>query len=421
MQRGLQRRQTPSGQGCVTIAAKQQFDFAIIGGGIVGASTAWQLSERHPDARLVLIEKEPHAAAHQTGRNSGVIHAGIYYQPGSLKARFCKEGVLATIRFCERHGIPYEQPGKLVVATDELELQRLRALFARAQQNGLTVSWLDEHEFRALEPNVSGIAAILSPSSGIVDYRRITETMIERFAANGGETMFGAPVTGLIEDVDGISIATAKGNLRTSRLIACGGLQADRLAGMMGLDPGIRIVPYRGEYFRLKADKHDLVEHLIYPVPDPSLPFLGVHLTPMIDGSITVGPSALQGFKREGYGRVNLSARDTWDMLSFAGFWRLTARYLGTGLKELRNALFKSAYLRQVQKYCPSLSLEDLEPYPAGVRAMAVNRGGEMVDDFLFVETARSLHVCNAPSPAATSAIPIGEHICQRLERDSTD
>ncbi len=392
------------------------FDFAIIGGGIVGASTAWQLSERHPDARLVLIEKEPHAAAHQTGRNSGVIHAGIYYQPGSLKARFCKAGVEATIGFCEQHGIPYEQPGKLVVATDGPELERLRTLFARAKENGLTVSWLDEREFRALEPNVSGISAILSPASGIVSYGRVAETMIERFAANGGEVMFGAPVTGLAEGSDGVSIATAKGNVRAARLIACGGLQADRLAKMMGLDPGIRIVPYRGEYFRLKADKHDIVKHLIYPVPDPALPFLGVHLTPMIDGSITVGPSALQGWKREGYGRINISARDTWDMLTFPGFWRITAQHFGTGLRELRNAVFRSAYLREVQKYCPSLTLDDLEPYPVGVRAMAVGRNGQMIDDFLFLESERSLHVCNAPSPAATSAIPIGEHICERLE-----
>ena len=392
------------------------FDFAIIGGGIVGASTAWQLSERHPDARLVLIEKEPHPAAHQTGRNSGVIHAGIYYQPGSLKARFCKAGVETTIGFCKQHGIPYEQPGKLVVATDDSEVERLRALFARAEENGLTVSWLDEREFRALEPNVSGISAILSPASGIVSYARIAEAMVEQFAANGGEVMFGAAVTGLTEGGDGVSIATAKGNVRAAKLIACGGLQSDRLAKMMGLDPGIRIVPYRGEYFRLKADKRDIVKHLIYPVPDPALPFLGVHLTPMIDGSITVGPSALQGWKREGYGRINISARDTWDMLTFPGFWRITARHFRTGLKELRNAVFRSAYLRAVQKYCPSLTLDDLEPYPVGVRAMAVDRSGAMVDDFLFLETDTSLHVCNAPSPAATSAIPIGEHICERLE-----
>ncbi len=393
------------------------YDFAIIGGGIVGASTAWQLSKRYPDARIVLIEKEPHSGAHQTGRNSGVIHAGIYYKPGSLKARFCKAGVEATIGFCEEHGISYEQPGKLVVATNDLELERLRALFSRAQENGLTVSWLDEPEFRELEPNVSGIAAILSPASGIVSYGEITENMISQFEVNGGEVMFDAPVTGLAEDASGIDIITAKGGVRCAQLITCGGLQADRLAGMMGLDPGIRIVPYRGDYFRLRAEKQDVVKHLIYPVPNPALPFLGVHLTPMIDGSITVGPSALQGWKREGYGRLNFSVRDTWDMLSYPGFWRITAKYFGTGLRELRNAVFRKAYLREVQKYCPSLSLEDLEPHPVGVRAMAVDRGGEMVDDFLFVESPRSLHVCNAPSPAATSAIPIGEYICERLEK----
>ena len=395
------------------------YDYAIIGGGIVGASTAWQLAKRYPDARLVLIEKEPRAAAHQTGRNSGVIHAGIYYTPGSMKARFCRAGVEATIAFCQEHGIGYEQPGKLVVATNDIELQRLRALYSRAQENGLTASWLDEAEFRALEPNVSGIAAILSPTSGIVSYSKITETMISLFEANGGEVMFDAQVTGLAEDKNFVDITTSKGNVRSAQLISCGGLQADRLAQLMGLDPGIRIVPYRGQYYRLRADKHDIVRHLIYPVPDPELPFLGVHLTPMIDGSITIGPSALQGWKREGYGRINVSLRDTWDMLSYPGFWRITAKNLGTGLKELRNALFKRAYLREVQKYCPSLTLDDLESYPVGVRAQAVGRDGAMVDDFLFIETDRSLHVCNAPSPAATSAIPIGEHICEKLEESS--
>ncbi len=397
------------------------YDFAIIGGGIVGASTAWQLSQRHPGARLVLIEKEPHAGAHQTGRNSGVIHAGIYYTPGSLKARFCKAGVLATVAFCEEHGVPYRQPGKLVVATSDLELERLHTLFARAQENGLTVSWLDEPQFRELEPNVAGVAAILSPASGIVNYAAMAEAMVSRFEANGGEVMFEAPVTGLAENSAGVDVATTTGQVHCRQLIVCGGLQADRLARMMGLDPGIRIVPYRGEYFRLRAEKQDVVQHLIYPVPDPALPFLGVHLTPMIDGSITVGPSALQGWKREGYGRLNFSARDSWDMLSYAGFWRITAKYLGTGLKELRNALSRKAYLRAVQKYCPLLSLEDLEPWPAGVRAMAVDRNGDMVDDFLFLETEHSLHVCNAPSPAATSAIPIGEHICDTVAPNSRD
>lgn len=396
----------------------RMFDFAIIGGGIVGASTAWQLSQRYPDARLVLIEKESRPAAHQTGRNSGVIHAGIYYNPGSLKARFCKAGVHATVSFCEEFGLPCEQPGKLVVATDNPELKQLRALFARAKENGLPVSWLDEAEFRSLEPNVSGIAAILSPTSGIVSYRRITETMIERFQSNGGEVMFDATVIGLLESGRDVTISTKRGDIRCSQLITCGGLQADRLAKMMNLDPGVRIVPYRGEYFRLRAAKHDIVKHLIYPVPNPALPFLGVHLTPMIDGSITIGPSALQGWKREGYGRLNVSLRDTWDMLGYPGFWRISAKYLGTGLRELRNAVFKRAYLEQVRKYCPSLTIDDLEPHPAGVRAMAVDRSGAMVDDFLFIESGRSLHVCNAPSPAATSAIPIGEHICRRLEQN---
>ncbi len=392
------------------------YDFAIIGGGIVGAATAWQLKARHPGARIVLLEKEAECGAHQTGRNSGVIHAGLYYRPGSLKARFCKAGVRAVIEFCGEHGIPFRQPGKLVVATDEIELERLQARLARAQQNGIDVHWLDQADMRELEPHVAGSAAILSPSSGIVSYRAVTETMLRLFTAQGGELMTASEVVRLSEDQSGVRIRTRRGLIRAGYLIACAGLQSDRLARIHGLDPGVHILPYRGEYFRLRKERSDIVKHLIYPVPDPALPFLGVHLTPMIDGSITVGPNALQGWKREGYGHLNFSVRDTWDMLSYPGFWRITSRFLGTGLREFRNALSKPAYLKGVQKYCPSLSLDDLEPHPVGVRAMAVDRHGAMVDDFLFVESARSLHVCNAPSPAATSAIPIGEHICERIE-----
>ena len=392
-------------------------DFTIIGGGIIGAAVASELKRRHPDAGVRLIEKEVALAAHQTGRNSGVIHAGIYYEPGSLKARFCKEGVDATIGFCEANGIPYEQCGKLIVATDELEQQRLLALYERAQTNELEVEMLDARQLVAAEPNVTGRGAIFVKATGIVSYRAVAEAMIDRFRQDGGIVTLGHEVVGIDEDENRVMLRLSDGELvSTRKLVVCGGLMADRLARLQGLDIDFRIVPYRGEYYRLPPDKNNIVRHLIYPVPDPALPFLGVHLTRMIDGSVTVGPSALQGWKREGYGRINFSFRDTAEQLSYPGFWRVSGRFLGTGIRELRNALWKPSYLRQVQKYCPSISLADLQPYPTGVRAMAVSRDGRLLHDFLFAETARTLHVCNAPSPAATSAIPISRHVCDKLD-----
>ena len=392
------------------------YDYAIIGGGIVGLSTAWQLRQRQPDKRIVLLEKERSLAFHQTGHNSGVIHAGIYYEPGSLKADFCRRGVLATMRFCKDNAIPYEQCGKLIVATDAEEHERMLALYARAQQNGIDVELLDKAELRASEPEVRGVGAILSGTTGIVDYRAISGKMAERFSELGGEIRLGATVTGLVESTEAVTVRTDDGaGLETRCLIACAGLQADRVAKLMGLDLDFRIVPYRGEYYRLASHRSDIVRHLIYPVPEPGLPFLGVHLTRMIDGSVTVGPNAVQGFKREGYGRLNFSFRDVLDMISFAGFWRVTRDNFRVGLAELGNSLWKPGYLRLVQKYCPSVALGDLEPYPAGIRAQAVMNDGTLVHDFLFAETPRSLHVCNAPSPAATSAIPIGEHLCDKI------
>jgi L-2-hydroxyglutarate oxidase len=392
------------------------YDFAVIGGGIVGLSTAWQLRQRQPSKRIVVIEKEHAVARHQSGHNSGVIHAGIYYRPGSLKADFCRKGVAATLRFCRDNGVPYEQCGKLIVATNASEHERMLALYERALQNGIEVELLDEAQLRAAEPNVAGAGAILSPTTGIVDYAAVARAMARRIEDLGGEIRTGTEVRALEESVDAVTVRLVDGSaIRARCLIACGGLMADRLAAMMRIDVDFRVLPYRGEYFRLPDEKRSIVRHLIYPVPDPQLPFLGVHLTRMIDGSVTVGPNAVQGWKREGYGRLNFSVRDTAEILSFPGFWRVTSGNLGTGLAELRNSLWKPAYLKQVQKYCPSVKLSDLRPYPAGIRAQAVMRDGTLVDDFLFAETRRSLHVCSAPSPAATSAIPIGDYLCDRI------
>lgn len=399
------------------------YDYVIIGGGIVGLSTAWQLKQRQPDSRILLLEKEAQVASHQTGHNSGVIHAGVYYAPGSLKAKFCKAGMAATIDFCEANGIPYEQCGKLLVATDDLELERMHALYERSIENGLDVELLDRQELRRREPNVKGLGAFLVRSTGIVDYRAICRRMAALFEELGGEILLRTRVTALREDEDAITVSNADGKtIRARFLIACAGLMADRVTRMLDIDTDFHIIPYRGEYFQLPASLNNIVTHLIYPIPDPDLPFLGVHLTRMIDGSVTVGPNAVQGWKREGYGAVNISVRDTAEMLTFPGFWKVALKNFGTGMAETWDSLWKPGYLKRVQKYCPSIRLQDLNPYPAGIRAQAVLRDGSLVHDFLFADSPRSLHVCNAPSPAATSAIPIGEYICDKvLEAHETE
>ena len=392
------------------------FDYVVIGGGIVGVSTAWQLQQEFPDRTILLLEKENELAFHQTGHNSGVIHSGIYYEPGSLKADFCKAGLLATIDFCNAHGIPFEQCGKLLVATNELENSRLNALLKRAGQNQIEVELLDADALRTLEPRVEGIGALLVPSTGIVDYRQVSEHMARLFRDLGGNIRLGEEVTGLSETDESIKIGTAAGKLFQARyLVSCSGLMADRVARMLDIDIDFQVIPYRGEYYRLPADKTDIVSHLIYPVPDPDLPFLGVHLTRMIDGSVTVGPNAVQGWKREGYGAINVNLKDVLAMAGFPGFWRVAGRNFRTGIAETRDSLWKPGYLKRVRKYCPSIELKDLLPYPAGIRAQAVSRDGTLIHDFLFAETKRSLHVCNAPSPAATAAIPIGQHIVRKI------
>ncbi|MCP5093636.1 MAG: L-2-hydroxyglutarate oxidase, partial [Gammaproteobacteria bacterium] len=381
------------------------YDYVIIGGGIVGVSTAWQLKQRHPDSAILLLEKESQFAAHQTGHNSGVIHAGVYYAPGSLKATFCKAGLAATIQFCKDYDIPYKQCGKLLVATNEIELERMHALFERSMENGLDVELIDAKELRRREPNIEGIGAIFVRSTGIVDYRQICDRMAELFQELGGEVRLNACVTNLEEDTDSVVVSTDDGEtIHTRYLVTCAGLMADRVTEMLDIDIDFQIVPYRGEYFRLPAAKNDIVKHLIYPIPDPDLPFLGVHLTRMIDGSVIVGPNAVQGWKREGYGMINIDPHDVVDMLRFPGFWKVALKNLHTGIAETWDSVWKPGYLKRVQKYCPSIRLSDLKPYPAGVRAQAILRDGTLVHDFLFAESPRSLHVCNAPSPAATSA-----------------
>lgn len=393
------------------------YDFVIIGGGIIGMSTAMQLIDVYPDARIALLEKESGPACHQTGHNSGVIHAGVYYTPGSLKAQFCLAGNRATKAFCDQNGIRYDNCGKMLVATSELEMERMRALWERTAANGIEREWLNAVELREREPNITGLGGIFVPSSGIVSYREVTAAMAKIFQARGGEIIYNAEVSALSEHKNGVVVRTRQGGeYEASTLISCSGLMADRLVKMLGLEPGFIICPFRGEYFRLAPEHNQIVNHLIYPIPDPAMPFLGVHLTRMIDGSVTVGPNAVLAFKREGYRKRDFSFSDTLEILGSSGIRRVLQNHLRSGLGEMKNSLCKSGYLRLVQKYCPRLSLSDLQPWPAGVRAQAVSPDGKLIDDFLFVTTPRTIHTYNAPSPAATSAIPIGAHIVSKVQ-----
>lgn len=391
-------------------------DFIVIGGGILGLATARELQQRYPGKRVLVLEKEAGPARHQTGHNSGVIHAGVYYKPGSLKARFCKEGNAATKAFCREHGIPFDECGKLLVATNAIELERMQALIGRCAENALPIEVLDAEQLRAREPNIVGVGGIFVPSTGIVSYTRICEKMAEQVVAEGGEVRYNVEIRTIRERADQVELESEQELYVGNFLIVCAGLMSDRIVRMLGQTPEFKIIPFRGEYFLLPPQHNRIVNHLIYPIPDPDLPFLGVHLTRMIDGTVTVGPNAVLAFKREGYRKTDFSLGDMAEMLSYPGLLRMLARNLKPGLMEMKNSLFRRGYLEQVRKYCPQLTLADLKPYPAGVRAQAVAKDGSLVDDFLFVNTDRALVVCNAPSPAATSAIPIAAHIVDQIE-----
>lgn len=390
-------------------------DIMIIGGGIIGVATALELQTRDPSLRITLLEKEAAPAIHQSGHNSGVIHAGVYYAPGSMKARFCREGVQATRDFCAEHGVPIQQPGKLIVATSEAEVERMQALGARARQNGIEIEDVDHAGLRGLEPHINGLAALYSPATGITDFKRVTQVMAEIFISRGGDIRYGESVLSGSETDAHVSVITTKGQFESGKVITCVGLHSDRLIRAFGQKPGYRVIPFRGEFFRLLNQPEDLVRHLIYPVPDPERPFLGVHLTRKIAGGFTVGPNAVLAFRREGYRLFDISVPDMADTLSYPGFWRMLAQNAGSAVSELSASASKRIYLKRVQTYCPNVRLADLAPYPAGVRAQAVASDGKIIDDFLFVQTARCLHVGNAPSPAATSAIPIASHIVEQV------
>lgn len=397
--------------------------YAVVGGGILGAAVARRLLQVEPDAQVTLLEKEDRLAAHQTGRNSGVVHAGLYYPPGSLKATLCRRGVGLLKDFCAEHGITYDACGKVLVALDADEQGRLHGIAERARANNVPgVRTLDRGELRELEPHVSGVAALHSPSTAIVDYAEITRHLAADAEAAGATVRTGWPVTGLRPAGEQVVVRGESGEEHAfDRVLLCAGLHADRLAGLAGDVDAPRIVPFRGEYFALRPGKRYLVNGLVYPVPDPRYPFLGVHLTPRVDGSVLVGPNAVLALAREGYRRRDVSARDLRDIVGYVGFRRFARQHWRTGVAEMRGSLSKRAFMAAAQRYVPELRVEDVVPGPVGIRAQALERDGSLVDDFRITRTGNVMAVRNAPSPAATSSLAIAEHLVEvLLERQPT-
>jgi L-2-hydroxyglutarate oxidase len=395
----------------------QKFDYAVIGGGIVGLSTAWALLEGRPGSRVAVLEKEADWAMHQTGRNSGVIHSGIYYKPGSLKAKLCREGNLRLREFCDRHGLPYEICGKVIVATTPSEIPQLEKIHDRGIANGLAVRKLAAAAVREIEPHLSCLAGIHVPSTGIVGYAAVCRKLAELIGARGGELRLGVKVLKFRPSDSEAILETSQGPLAARWIVNCAGLHSDRVARLSGANPGARIVPFRGEYYELRSERRGLVKNLIYPVPDPKFPFLGVHFTRMIDGSVHAGPNAVLSFKREGYHRTSFNLRDFMDTMTYPGFWRLAAKHASAGLREMHRSFSKKAFLRSLQQLIPEVREDDLIPAKAGVRAQALRPDGGMVDDFLIIRGSSAIHVCNAPSPAATASLEIGRAIVEQLSQ----
>jgi (S)-2-hydroxyglutarate dehydrogenase len=388
-----------------------QYDLAIVGGGIVGLATARALTERAPRARMVILEKEDHVGAHQTGHNSGVIHSGIYYKPGSHKARLCVEGKNLMYAFCEQHGIKVERCGKVIVATTDEELPRLQMIYERGQANGVPCELIERDRLRELEPHANALRGIHSPSTGIIDYKEVMTAIMGELVARGVVLETRAGVKQIAHTRDGLALVTPRLMVQARYLVNCAGLHSDRVARLAGAEPDVQIIPFRGEYYMIRPERRHLVRTLIYPVPDPEFPFLGVHLTNTIHGELEAGPNAVFAFAREGYGwnRVNLG--DLGDTLSYRGFWAMARRYWKMGSFEMYRSLSKPAFVRALQRLVPDLRAEDLEPGGAGVRAQAVSPDGSLVDDFRIVTERDAIHVLNAPSPAATASLAIGRHI----------
>ena len=392
-----------------------QFDIAVVGGGIVGLATAWQITQKAPSKKLVLLEKEDHLAVHQTGRNSGVIHSGIYYKPGSSKARNCREGKVALEEFCTKHEVSWQQTGKVIVATSESQFEALENIFERGQKNRVNCEIVDKARLDELEPHTSGIKAIHVPESGIVDYPGMCTRLSELLTAHGVDIRLGAKVTNVRQTTDTVEVKTEKVSIVAGEVVNCAGLHSDRVAKLSGQKMREQIVPFRGEYYVLKPEAEHLCQTLIYPVPDPAFPFLGVHFTRMIEGGVECGPNAVLALAREGYNWSTINPRDLFEALTYSGFIRLAMRYWKVGAGEVWRSLSKGAFVRALQQLVPAIRKEHLVPAPAGVRAQALSPDGSLVDDFLVLRNERVLNVCNAPSPAATASLNIGKHIVAEL------
>ncbi len=397
------------------MTASNNSDFLIVGGGIVGLATAWRLMQQFPDAKIMLLEKEGRVGTHQSGRNSGVLHSGIYYKPGSLKAVTCRSGKVALEQFCREHGVRYETCGKIIVALDETELPGLEHIFKRGVENGVTSHWLDAFGIRELEPHSAGIRGLHVPEAGIVDYPAVCAKLSGLLVAAGHSVKLHQQVTAIRGEGQQVTVSCGTDQFTTGFLVTCGGLYSDRLVRLSGLKPPAQVVPFRGEYYELKKDRRHLCRNLIYPVPDPKFPFLGVHFTRMIGGEVECGPNAVLALAREGYSWGKVRLGDLAESLTYGGFLKLAARHWRMGIGEIQRSLFKSAFVRALQRLLPEIRADDLTPCRAGVRAQALAPDGSMIDDFLWVTAPRMVHVCNAPSPAATASLEIGRIIAERV------
>jgi L-2-hydroxyglutarate oxidase len=390
-------------------------DVAIVGGGIVGLATAYQVTRQYPGRRVVVLEKEADLAHHQTGHNSGVLHSGIYYKPGTIKAINCRAGKKAMEEFCAGEGIPYEICGKVIVAVDEAEVPALERIYERGQANGVNCTRIDKDRLAELEPHAAGVRAIHVPETGIVNYREVCLRLAERVRERDGEVLTSTRVTSMRMNGQGVVLSSTAGDVEALQVVNCSGLQWDRVTAMSGEKPSAKIVPFRGEYFALKTEVRHLCKNLIYPVPDPNFPFLGVHFTRMIKGGVECGPNAVLAFAREGYHKTDVNLFDLAETLTYPGFLKMAAKYWRAGLGEMWRSASKRAFVKALQRLMPEIRAEHLEPAPAGVRAQVVARDGSLVDDFLIQETDRVINVGNVPSPAATASLNIGKLVAERL------
>jgi len=397
---------------------EHSYDIAIIGAGIVGTATAMTISSKYPRYSVGVLDKEQDVGAHQSSHNCGVIDSGIYYAPGSLKAKNCVSGAASMVRFCDENSIKYDLCGKVIVATREEELPRLENLYQRGLANGVPgLEMIDAGRLKELEPHSAGLKALYSPKTGIIDYLEVTKAYVQHLRENGGEVVLGARVDGIEQRGATINLSTTAGNVEATYIINCAGLYSDMVARMMGLDPGLQIIPFRGEYYMLRPEAHHFVKGLIYPVPDPSFPFLGVHFTRTIHGGVEAGPNAVLALAREGYTKTTLNARESLRALGYGGFWRMARRYWKTGMEEMYRSLSKSAFTKALQEYVPAVKADDLTRGGAGVRAQAVDHQGRLVDDFRIVEAKNAIHVLNAPSPGATASLSISAGILAMSEK----